>query len=203
MEVVRRTDVLWPDPTGGPWAVLLTWDLLDGRYECVGVEIRSYVPPGPGDVPLSDVELEQAQKRTGTGPRPVTAVMLRTLPIGTIVEAERAKTREWYEGMASAAAKIPHLAEQFTAEGEEWRRPGRRARHDPTVVARVYTEAWQASGTGSPTKAVAEQLGISHSAAAKQVARARALGLLPPTKKGRPQGNRAEIDTTTKQEESE
>lgn len=162
--------------------VLLTWDLVSGRYECVGVEVRSYVPQEPGDaVSVSDVDLEAGQRRTGEGPRPMTALMLRTLPIGSIIEAGRAQTAEWYQGAAE-------VSERFTAEAELWRLPGRPARHDPARVAAIYTHAWQTEGSRSPTKAVAEALGISHSAAAKQVARARAIGLLPPTQRGRPQG---------------
>jgi hypothetical protein len=53
-------------------------------------------------------------------------------------------------------------------------------------VAAIYMAAWRARG--NPTKAVAESLSLSRSAAAKRVARARQAGLLPATTKGRPAG---------------
>jgi transposase len=56
-------------------------------------------------------------------------------------------------------------------------------------VAEVYRDAW-ARGE-PPTRGVADHFTISKSAAAKQVAKAREMGLLPPTSRGKSSG----IDT--------
>src|SRR5207245_2076856 len=53
-------------------------------------------------------------------------------------------------------------------------------------VASIYRQAWEAHRP--PTKAVAENLHLSHSAAAKWVAKAREAGLLAPTERGRAGG---------------
>jgi hypothetical protein len=66
-------------------------------------------------------------------------------------------------------------------------RAGRRPTYGPehyAEVARIYTAAWR--NRASPTKAVEAWGSVSYPTAAKWVAKARALGLLPPTTKGRP-----------------
>lgn len=122
---------------------------------------------------LGDMDLAAAHLRGDALATPMSTSVWREIPISSIIDAERALTAAW-------VATLPG------EPGEEWAGRGRRPRHSPSEVARIYTEAWQQGKR--PTKAVAEALGISSSAAAKQVSRARALGHLPPTAKGKAQG---------------
>jgi len=168
----RKTHAgLWPDPKNGPWMIVLTWAPMDGRMECVGVEIRSYVEDG------MDMDLEGAQLR-GAEVTPMSAETWRQVPIASVIAADRTRTVEWLE--STKAGGGPGF------EVKDWAGTGRKPRHSASRVAEIYTEAWQRGE--HPTKAVAEALGISSSAAAKQVSRARALGALPPTMKGRAKG---------------
>lgn len=161
---------LWPHPKNGPWIVDLTWMEIDGRFECVGAAIRSCA------VDAGDMDF--------TGDlRPVTTTAWRDVPIAGIIDEERQLHHDW---LASKAANpVPELRDKI----ERWSpvsRPGPRPKHNLGEVATVYTTAWRA-GT-PPTKAVADELNVSRSAAAKLVARARTEGLLPATDKGRAQG---------------
>jgi hypothetical protein len=54
-----HTRHLWPDPRKGPWGVELRWRILDGRAECVGIELTS-VDRGDG-VPLTGTILRDLQ----------------------------------------------------------------------------------------------------------------------------------------------
>ncbi len=62
-------------------------------------------------------------------------------------------------------------------------------------VAAIYLRA--VSERRNPTRAVADELGISKSAAGKRVFRARQRGLLPRTQRGRPRGADVYGITTT------
>jgi hypothetical protein len=53
-------------------------------------------------------------------------------------------------------------------------------------VARVYREAFAANQP--PAKAVEERLGLTQGRASSLIARAREVGMLPPTSRGAPQG---------------
>ena len=151
----RQSRTRWPDAELGPWLVTLSWRLIAGRFECVGVELLS----------------------TLLEPTPVQTDVWRAVPIGGFIQDARAKHAAWYERFDQD--------DRAVEQTKRWGR-GRRPRHDPAKVARIYTEALRAGQP--PTKTVAETLVISRSSAANQVARARALGLLPPTERGRPRG---------------
>lgn len=171
MRELKSNAGLWPDATKGPWTIDLIWQVVDGRAECMGATITS--------VPLdaTHMDLDQAQKEGLASPTPLSATLWRELPIATIIDNDRAKTLEWIDDGAVGM------------ERSEWEGRGRRPRYSAAEVARIYTEAWRKGEP--PTKAVAEALGISRSAAAKQVARARALGFIATTERGRAKGGEA------------
>jgi hypothetical protein len=77
------------------------------------------------------------------------------------------------QAIETARKKLPVAVKAF----EEMNR-GRPQAHDPGVVAEIYRTAF-AVGL-NPTKAVAERLGITPTAAGKQVERARKKGVLEP-----------------------
>jgi hypothetical protein len=138
-----RTEHNWPDAERGPWKVGMRWQLLDGRPECVEVVISH--AGGPAE--------------------PVPATLLRQLPIGDFIAADRAELAppvEAVSGMRKSAADRLRLA------------------------VNVYQEAL--TDGRKPTKAVAEYFGISQGGASNLVARARAAGLLPPTSAGKAAG---------------
>jgi hypothetical protein len=104
-----------------------------------------------------------------SGPRRLTTSILRGIPFGRLVEEDR----------ASMSVLMPDAADLY-------QRPA--GMRDETYeelrqVAEVYR---QAVNSGRPTMAVAEHFTLTHSAAAKRVARGRDIGLLPPTGQGVP-----------------
>lgn len=101
---------------------------------------------------------------------PLTSGILRDLKLGERIREQRAAI------VAEAGNPLP-------ANVSTIRRSTRRRLLE---AATVYREAY---GRGDrPVKAVAEHFGISQGGASNLVARARAVGLLPPTSPGAPQG---------------
>ena len=93
---------------------------------------------------------------------------------------------------ATASTKHARDATQLSSDRRQPAAPGRpRILTDDHLrhVAAVYDKAWRRGD--NPTRAVAEDLTITRSAAAKQVARARAAGYLPPAQRGKARGNPA------------
>ena len=88
--------------------------------------------------------------------------------------------------IANIEAQRPVLSEATISEAEHRRTTIAAARNQGlriADVADIYAKAWTAGA--KPTRAVAQALSISQSAAAKRVARARAAGLIPPTMRGK------------------
>ncbi len=158
----------WPD-SDGPWEITLWWAPVEGRMECVGIDIRSFRQPRKQHL------VGSASQLPGTDPQAVSTSLLRSLPLGRILEAKRTD----HAGLAS---------EMFREEpSRRWHAPKRRrAKYGPehfAEVARVYREAFTRNRT--PTRAVARHFEVSPTAAAKWVVRCRDLGLLPKTTRGR------------------
>ena len=172
--------VRWPDPARGPWEVMLTWRAREDRADCVGLALT---PVNPDDA------------------EPVTATLMRALPVAGIIAA----ARQW-RFAASGGSVVeaydepqnlnvdPEFIEYLRAASEPWseRRPGRRPQLDRDhyrVVAEIYSTAHLAGH--SPLRAVEKRWTVSRPTASRWVAAARAEGLLPPTQKGRASGNAA------------
>jgi hypothetical protein len=171
----------WPDETKGPWEIVLAFvQLPDGSEPCVGVSIR-WVDP----------------RRTRTHPIEVSTTLVRSIPIGTLIDERRrslaesiarkqhvegwARTRRRGERLASLAP--PAEAVEVVRQQLEGRRgkPGRPPTRNAKFyakVAQVYGEAYV--GGQNPTQAVAAAIPLSRSGAGKAVYRARQLGLLGP-----------------------
>lgn len=182
----------WPDEAG-PWRVVLYWTVLAERLECVGMQV----------LPLTYPEAPPG------APPPFTTTVYRSIPVGRLVEEHRLEAmraaqhawERWAEEAQSPgqarirARRTRRLRDASEQTPERQRRGGRPALYPPEhyeQVARVYEEAWR-QGSTRPTKAViawAHEQGhrVSPSAVAKWVARARRMGLLGPTGRGRAGG---------------
>jgi biotin operon repressor len=186
----------WRRPRDGSlWKVTFRIVDLGGRAECVGVDIRSW---------SSDPQAMARPLRTGT---------LRDLPFAAVLagamrdEAQRHASRAdlagdrrnppWWKGDVEAGDLFARLHHYFarTLDPPAGRKGGRRAKYtfaDLQRVAEVYRDEYANGGPRpTPTRHVAEALGISRNQAAKLVARCRQPGvaLLSPTEKGKAGGH--------------
>lgn len=180
---VRPRVYRWPDAERGPYSLRLTSALIDGRPQIVGVELWG---EDPANYPDSDRQaLPVPESETG-----ITSVAIR-LPLGELL----ARVLDDYSHDSGLIGKAASASDRLRASVETNQatvdtapvRRGRRPLYGVphfARVARVYTDA-MARGK-RPTAAVAAWASVNKSTAAKWVARARALGLLPPTSRGRP-----------------
>jgi hypothetical protein len=169
----------WPYNGG---MVGLHFTEIAGRAELVGVEVWSGGPPA--GVPGAN--------RPGAGGA-LSAVALRGLPIGRFAsEARRQQARmaglmrELYDPGQHPSIDPAQLDQAIRAFAARRGRGGLPPVYGPEHYARVsavYTAAWR--GGSHPTKAVAAWGVVESSTAAKWVARARSLGLLAATTKGK------------------
>ena len=193
------SQVLWPDPDRGPWLLVLHWTRVDGRIECTGLELRS---ARQGHEPRGSLLLTHDVE-----PTRLTTTVLRALPFAaTVQDTKRAMGHftEWWASQAKGRRRLrpdPNLAPppaELVRRAEEWResahgRGGAPPQYGPehfARVAQVYTDAISA-GRSDPRQAVKEwaataKKNASSSAVAKWIARARKMGLLAPTTRGRP-----------------
>lgn len=167
----------------GRWLIVLSWSVLRGRVECVGVELRSYHQDDAAD----GFSWGRLEKDLGD-PRPVTATLWREFAIGSVIDKGKRDARTTVERMLAAS---PPLRPRLEKESSMWRPSGGRPpEYSPAhfvKVADTYADAWRRGGR-NPTQVVAQKFHVSHSTAAKWVARARTKGLLGPTEKGRAGG---------------
>jgi hypothetical protein len=125
------------------------------------------------------------------GPDAIRTTDLRGIPVATLIaklrSAALARDKAFRAGVAELlSATNDETLGQLQALPDRLGSP-RRGRYPDdhwSTVAKVYEEAWQ--GRDDPTAAVAEHFDLPHSTAAKHVARARDLGLLPRLGQGRP-----------------
>jgi len=166
--------IRWPNDAVGPWLVTVWSDLHDGMPRCVGIEVKSFK-----DI-TGDGDLDPAYE-----PRELTAAGLRAVPLGLMVRRAHSQAADAYARAAEAvpdrAAELLAVSARFDAAGP----PRRYGAEHWREVAAVYSEA---ANRGAPTEAVRRHFHLSKSAAAKQVARCREMGLLPPTSRGRIEG---------------
>ncbi len=196
-EEPQDIDLLWPDPERGPWGVKLWFGWLEGRWECVGLELRSQAHTNDNEGSawgrLRDAE--------ALFPTRLTTATLREFALGQIVDEARSEFRDFYRMVADGVPVLrsgtrpdddARAREQVekNVKATSWEsatpRRGRKG-YGPqhfVNVATVYRDALAVSD--APTKAVADHFSVTKSAAAKWVARARTMRLLPPARKGYP-----------------
>jgi hypothetical protein len=200
----------WRDPEGREWLVRVHLASIDGRAECVGLELRSFRQDDVGIERFSHDQLPEKAEATGV----VTASLLRALPVGGLIAAAKRAARFFAEQNAEPQPVSEEIRELerlawvggalerlLAAKAERARevlpalRGGRPPIHNPAEIAEVYLH-----GGATPTRAVAEHFHLSRSAAAKQVARAREAGFLDKTTQGKTSGRRVAASPTTKEE---
>jgi hypothetical protein len=175
----RTTAIRWPDKDAGPYLVSVGWRLLGERWECVELALTI----------AKEGEL-----------RPLHTVDLRALRLPAIVAKaavvlreelaqEREQVRASQTQPTSRAEFRKMLLERRRADealrAAQPHKPGRPPVPDSELqqVARIYFDAYH--DHRPPTQAVAEAFGLSSSAAAKRVARCRAVGFLGPAEQGK------------------
>lgn len=153
----------WTDSNGMRWRYALTWEPVDGRIECTRLELAAL------------------------DGQPVTSSALRAFPIGAFLARGRRKQRDLALWVADA---VPGRRAEALAQATAWSaardgQPGPKgyAPKHYVKVAEVYRR--EALVGGRPRLAVAEHFTVTPSAAAKWIAKARAMGLLPPGRKGK------------------
>jgi hypothetical protein len=177
----RRSFLGYPDRERGPFMVAAHWIEQDGRTIPVGVEVWKGVHPLPAQGEVGELGSGTLQGLEATD--------LRQIPLATIL------SELW--DMQKAASEAAHALVEETRPGwGDWLEPqnykGRYRRVSPDdletfrQVAAVYQEEMRSPGRKRPTDSVAQHFGVSHSAAAKWVKRARELGLMPGTSPGKP-----------------
>ncbi len=166
----------WPDPKTGPYEVVVRMGELEGRFEVLGLEVRSI-----GDklrvtsTVLRSVRLDELATRT--------AALI--VPMHTdhwaveTVSNEADMDEEWHRKREEA---VFPMREAFL---RLHRAIADRATTEATLegVARIYIDARRRHQ--HPTKAVAEALGITYAKAAHLVVDASKGGLLGKTTRGR------------------
>ena len=153
----------WEDADGRMWQYALAWRRSGGRFECVKLLLAA--PDG----------------------QVISATSLRRFPVGRLME----ESRRSHEALAQWAAEaVPGRREEQLADARLWEK-SRAGRSGPkgygaehfVEVATIYQR--EALLGRKPTQAVARHFVVSKSAAAKWVAKARTMGLLPPAQKGK------------------
>jgi len=184
--VVHQAGVLWPDPLKGPWHIGASFAKVDGRLECVGLDVRSFrARPVVKD---GEAVMEYRPPLGGGQPVPVTANLFRSLPVAFLARTARRGLGDLAMSEATQPGRTADERRTLRKVAGQLAESPRRILDDAHFarVAEVYQQAWN-SGDHAPTKAVADQMKApSRSAAAKWVARARAMGLLGETQQGKP-----------------
>ena len=179
---------VWRSPDGQEWAVTFLLVEIEGRIECVGVDVRS-----------------SADDATAA-PTPLRALTLRKLPFADVLARARRERAQELAGEAKWWQTYPHPESKFGAKVKAdpltalakgaWaarqaarldppdQKGGRRPKHtmaELEAVAAIYSDA--CDWTTAPTKEVAMVLEVKVNVAAKLVMKCRRVGLLGPTER--------------------
>jgi hypothetical protein len=214
---IAEASWIWTANDGGLWLVTFALAEIEGRFECVGVTIRSYLkragggedgmpypafvtgPIEPGTKAWS--ELAEAdptaaiETRAYTllgAPRVLDAQTMRQLPFGDVLtraRRDKAGFLQTLDLLMAGAGTHPAFDEGAAAVAPSGDR-------DKLVrAAAVYAEAYRHGQP--PTRAVREAFDVSPDVAAKLIQKCRAEGLLAPTERGKAGGVKppSEVDT--------
>lgn len=157
---------------GGPVLITFHWALVDGVAECVGMDIHGFIRAA-GQGPLEPVP---GSWRV----RAIPASLPAKLPLAALMKESRKE--QWLlrhaiaEEGAPAPAKVRRIAAaQLRAFEAEPRRPGGRSLFWTPELLREALETYRAAPPRQRMAAVQKRFGITKSATAKVLARARAL----------------------------
>lgn len=160
--------MVWSDPATGSWSITLTWRRVSERYECVGFALNQ---PAPGTAY-------------------VTAALVRSVPVGRLIEETRRIAGSVAENLAAGYTDAD-MTRGFEGIAAGFKTPagGRPRMYDDEHyrnVAAFYAAAWR--GSAAPTKFVETTYGVSHSTAARWVHESRKRGFLGATDERRAGG---------------
>lgn len=183
--------VEYPSTEERPWALRLTYGLVGGVPAVVGVEMYAVEPKEIREAVTGWPDFMRGVPKPA---HPITAVGIR-LPLGRLL-SEYVNRRRRTDAILAEAHPMSGIPAALRREASRRLRaldatakaksPGRPQLYDSAHFKRVASCYERGLPTG--TRAVAEEFNVSKSAAAKWVARARELGLLPATVRGRPSG---------------
>jgi hypothetical protein len=161
--LITAAAVLWPNPKKGPWRITCQWANVDGYARLTGVEITS-------DSYLT-----------------LRATDVRDIPLERVANQALKIARD-HLSAHNVGPDVPG----HVLGGAPVRKRGKSGRASLTNTDLEEVATLYRMGGTEPTKYVAQQLGISRSAAAKRIAKARSpeVGLLEPTTQGRAGGPR-------------
>jgi hypothetical protein len=174
----RSSELRWPDQDAGPYLLTVGWRLMGERWECVSLAVTIAEEAQLRPLQTTDLRGLRLPAITAQG-----AVMLR-LELAAEVEELRAQGRPQSRAeYREATLELRRASEALQAA--QPRRVGRPATPDTELqrVSRIYAAAYR--DHRPPTKAVAEELGLSYSAAAKRVAHCRLAGFLGEAERGK------------------
>ena len=154
----------WSPPDGSDWVLTFRLKNVDGRTECVGMRIVSF----------ADRE-------------PLTAQTMRALPFARELERAglvRLARDERFKDLARRmGGRVPELGPAPLLASGKPRQRRKYTTGDYKRASTVYRELWKA-GSKSPTRDMAEALGLRPDQAAKLIERCRSKGFLPQTDPG-------------------
>lgn len=182
----HEAQTVWEAPDGSEWRLSFYVKRVDGRPECVGLDIRPYPYPfaAQRERPLRSSHLRF----------PFAAMLARAQGD----EASARRRARLMDVMRRLGGDVSELEDEASVmvrdDGLKSGKHAKYTRADLERVAAIYREAW-GGGTRpskSPTRDTADTLGIPYNQAAKLVQRCRGLGLLPPTAPGVARGSTEE-----------
>ena len=139
------TDAPWPDSDGNEWLVPLEWKVNGDQFDVAGIAIRALGDTSP------------------------TATLIRKVPFGRIINAERARLVDRGEERPEV-----DLEESLASGGPNHGR--HLSDEDLQAVAHFYKEAY---GAGLPVQRhVAEKFGVSIPTAGRRISLARQGGFI-------------------------
>ena len=174
----RSTELGWPDEQAGPYLLTVGWRRMGERWECVSLTVTI----------AEEANLRALQTTDLRGLRlpAITARAAVKLRRELAAEVEELRVQGPPRGRTQYRAATLELRRASEAlQAAQPRRVGRPATPAAELqrVSRIYAKAYL--DHRPPTRAVAEALGLSYSAAAKRVAQCRLAGFLGEAERGK------------------
>jgi len=164
----------WPDPLRGPWLIRFHWGEVNGRAECIGLDVRSF------RAKEGDLESPRPLRRGGSF-EVVTTTLLRSLRADGLISDNRNDFKDlaaWARGRQESQAKVRRVAAQALQSLEQPRRRGRPPKYTAEHYAEVANVYANAAENRTPRRAVARHFDVTEATAAHWVRKARELGFL-------------------------
>lgn len=202
-----RLSGVWTDPKADPkgraeWLVDFYLTDLDGKLECVGMTVRSFVLPEERDPaflwgavpddsaalpPMSSKDARALRRRSDKViPRPLRSAVLRADLLGKMLPALQAEAKKTLESLVAQWTPLGQVEVNVDLSAHRLGRPRKYERADLEAVAASFTKA-SARGSSTPYKDVVRELDFvkNRGVAGKLIMECRRIGLLPPSSRPR------------------